>query len=224
LGYEKGSSGNLSGDGFSVRYDATSGFYIFDLPSTDPDRFAASNEGVTQWSGSLVDDSGGTQVTSFYVHKPTDLQLTYTTFAFDKDSWMAFGIPTATVGMPVTGTATYSAKLVGDAQGYYVAGTGSFSFDFGAGKLSGYLDPVLYDGWGTEFSAGKFDFVKTVYSTGSTAFSGQLANSFFATRGSFDGRFAGPAAEELMGRWQAPFTDPYSLDEGKMFGVFVGKK
>jgi len=199
---------------------------MFDLPSTDADRFAANPkyESVAQWSGSLVDDSGGTQAISFYVHKPSDLQLTYTTFAFGNGSWMAFGIPTAAAAVPVTGTASYSAKLAGDAKGYVVAGTGSFSFDFSAGKLSGHLDPLLYDGWGTEFTAGKFDFVNTVYSKGSTAFSGQLSNSFFATRGSFDGRFTGPAAEELMGRWQAPFTDPYTLDEGKMFGIFVGKK
>jgi hypothetical protein len=224
LGYEKDSSGNLSDDRLAVRYDAATGLYVFTLPSTQPGSFKVNNESSFQWIGSLVDASGGIQEEHFYVRKPTDPQLAYTAIAQGAGSFMAFGVPTAAGAVPLTGTATYNATLAGDAQGYSVAGTASLSFDFGGGKLSGYLDPVLYDGWGTPFSSGRFDFVNTVYSTRSTTFSGQLSNPAYNSFGSFDGRFTGPAAEELMAKWQAPFIDPYTLEQGKMFGVLVGKK
>ena len=42
--------------------------------------------------------------------------------------------------------------------------------------------------------------------------------------GAFDGRFTGPAAEELMARWTAPYLNPSTQQWKDMFGIMVGKK
>jgi hypothetical protein len=65
--------------------------------------------------------------------------------------------------------------------------------------------------------------VNTVYGSGSTTFSGQLANAGFAQNGTFDGQFTGPIAQELMARWSAPFIDPATSQQSTMFGVWVGR-
>jgi hypothetical protein len=235
-GYESsgGSSPALTGTGFSVSYDADSGFYVFDLPSTEPAGFAATDDYGDAWAGKLVDSSGQIQSNYFFVLKPSGLDLTYTTIARNSgDSgvpfgWLAFGVPTPAGSVPVTGTATYVAQLRGEetaTNGYQIDGTGSFVFDFGAAKLSGHLDPVAYDGWGLATELGQYDFVNTIYAAGSTSFSGQLSASGVNGLGSFNGLFSGPNAQELFGRWQLPFLDPYVPTTTLTgFGVFVGKK
>ena len=91
-------------------------------------------------------------------------------------------------------------------------------FNFGAGTLSGHLDPILDGG-----SLGRYDFLNTVYGSGSTIFSGQLSKAGIAQFGTFDGQFTGPNAEELMARWSAPYIDPVTSQQSTMFGVWVGK-
>ena len=106
-------------------------------------------------------------------------------------------------------------------------GTASFAFDFGAGKMSGHLDPTLTDQTGlgfNSFSLGRYDFVNTVYSPGSPSFSAQLSNSGVAGLGSLNGMFTGPSAEELMASFSAPFAWPELKTTGEVFGVLVGKR
>jgi hypothetical protein len=65
--------------------------------------------------------------------------------------------------------------------------------------------------------------VNTVYSVGSPTFSGELSRSGTTERGTFNGLFTGPAAQELMARWTAPIVDPNTKTTSQMFGVWVGK-
>ena len=106
----------------------------------------------------------------------------------------------------------------------WIEGTAGLQFNFGAGSLSGSMTVDYYSngGMGEGYSLGQYGFVNTVYSTGSTTFSGQLSDPFGTGLGSFNGMFTGPGAQELMSSWSAPYT----LDgqTSTMFGVWVGKK
>lgn len=98
----------------------------------------------------------------------------------------------------------------------YITGTAMLNFNFGAGTLSGHLD--LDSGFG------RYDFLNTLYASGSTTFSGQLSKTGIAQFGAFEGEFTGPNAQELMARWSVPYIEPGTSLQSSMFGVFVGKR
>ena len=223
----------LKRDGFSVRYDAATKGYLIDLPSTDEFRFEKSSEDSSYWHGFAA--SGFYAGTDVAVFKPTstnpEIQLTYTSFGvtsgyYTSDfGFVAFGQATPNSAVPVTGSATYDALIAGrplDLNGL-IKGSAMFQFDFGAGTLTGHFDPVLhYNGADTDLGA--YTFTNTVLGVGSATFSGQMTHSGTSSRGAFDGRFTGPAAEELMSRWTAPYLNPTTQQWNDMFGVMVGKK
>jgi hypothetical protein len=223
----------LTKNGFSVRYDAGEQDYLIDLPATNEFTFEADSEDATYWHGFAA--TGFYEGTIVDVFKPRssnpEIQLTYTSFAvtsgyYTSDfGFLAFGTATPNSGVPVTGSASYNAILAGralDISGV-VDGSATLQFNFAAGTLSGHLDPVLhYNGITTNL--GSYDFVSTVFGVGSPTFSGGLSVSGTSTLGTFDGRFTGPAAQELMGRWIAPYRNPATQQWNEMFGVMVGKK
>ena len=157
--------------------------------------------------------------------------MTYTSFGVSTGyyasefGFVAFGQATPGSAVPVTGTATYDALIAGrplDLNGL-IKGNAMFQFNFGAGTLAGHFDPVLeYNGVDT--GLGAYTFTNTVFGVGSATFSGHLSHSGTGTLGGFDGRFTGPAAEELMSRWTAPYLNPTTQQWNEMFGVMVGKK
>jgi hypothetical protein len=134
-----------------------------------------------------------------------------------------YGIPTVPGGMPTTGSASYSAEIRGSSNviAFPVTGSASLLFDFGAGTLAGSMHPVINDSFdGIHFDFGQFDFAQTVYSRGSTTFSGKFSvGGVGVTNSFFDGSFTGPNGAELMAR----FATPYSA-EGTISGVWIGKK
>lgn len=144
----------------------------------------------------------------------------------------AFGIPTAAGAVPTTGSATYSGLILGDsgeivdlgewgpAQGTF-SGDINLAFDFGAGTLSGAMHPKLY--LDQEYDLGTFAFTNTVYSAGSTSFSGSFGTSVGGIN-SFAGAFAGPQAQELIGRWALPYLSPVDGSAQQGVGAFVAKK
>jgi hypothetical protein len=236
LGYEASALNTASGalrDAFSVRYDADTQQYLIDLPSTDEFVFDSYDENDSYWQGYA--STGYYDDTYIDVFKPRssnpEIQLAYTSFGitsgyYSSDfGFFAFGIPTPGSGVPVTGSASYNALVVGrplDISGV-ITGDATLQFNFGAGTLSGHLDPVLnYNG--VETDLGSYAFVNTVFGVGSASFSGGLSHSGTSTLGSFDGRFTGPAAQELMGRWIAPYRNPTNQQWNEMFGIMVGKK
>jgi hypothetical protein len=227
------SADTLARDGFSVRYDTAANGYLVDLPSTDPFRFVSSSEDASYWHGFVnTGFYGGTLVDIF---KPTstnpEIQLAYTSFGASSGyyapqfGFVAFGQATPASSIPVTGSATYNALVAGRSLDQFgvVGGDATFQFNFGAGTLSGHMDPV-YRYNGVQTSLGRYDFINTVFGVGSATFSGRLSNSGTTTLGSFDGRFTGPAAEELMARWAAPYRNPSTQQWNEMFGVIVGRR
>jgi len=238
MGYENpdfyASAPTLISDGFAVRYDAAQHAYILDVPSAPAGAFQSTAEDADSWRGLIA----GTNV-NIDVAKPTasnrDPDFEYTSLAayyqYDFnipgfDGAMAFGTATPSAGIPTTGSAVLDAIVAGytlDPDSFPVGGSATLQFDFGAGTLAGHLDPTINAGAGPT-SLGTYTFVNTVFGVGSTSFSGGLQHPSFATLGSFNGIFTGPAAQELMARWSAPYTNPNSHTESKLFGVWIGRK
>jgi hypothetical protein len=233
-------SANLTSTGFSVSYDGLFERYLIKVPSMPSGYFYQKGNDVDSswWVGTLATLDRTSEHGSVEVLKPSNpqLQLTYTTLAGYNGSdagvpfgWFAFGSATPEGTVPVTGGASYSAIIRGAGTQRYaqVTGTAALTFDFGLGKLSGHLDPILTDPTGLGFNdtpLGRYDFVNTVYSAGSTAFSAQLSNASVTGLGSLNGLFTGPSAEELMARWSAPYQFPGVSGTSQMFGVLVGKR
>jgi hypothetical protein len=226
--------------GFAVQFDAATGLYKMSVPATSGDFYVQKTTatGEMYWPGALF-DTDGKQVATVSVVKPsrTEPQFTYSTLAFYQASTsasgpggaFAFGIPTPASAVPVTGSATYTAYVQGtsvDVNGE-IAGTAALNFDFGAGQLTGHMDPSIFvnDGpWGDFVSLGRYDFANTVQGVGSATFSGELVNASFQQNGAFSGRFTGPNAEELISNWRAPFHNPQTNQDSTMFGVWVGRR
>jgi hypothetical protein len=216
---------------------------MIDLPvGGDPARFHSAIDDDRFWSGTLIMDNGAGWWLDVDVFKPTatnpDLALQHTTFgSFYESPWydydsvsefgvFAFGTAAPPGSVPTTGSAVFDAIVAGftlDA-GRPVGGTASLQFNFGAGTLAGNLNPSTFTLTGTQVSLGTYNFVNTVFGVGSTTFSGQLQHSGTASLGAFNGLFTGPAAQELMAKWTAPYQNPDTSQWSEMFGVWVGKK
>lgn len=235
LGYDLQYAGTqplVTGDGFSVRYDAGEQVYIMDVPVTVPGRIEGFSENADSWGGDLKTSYGRT--VGFGILKPKSsnpnsvFEFTSLASYYDYEfgygvfiGAMAFGTATPSAGVPTSGSAVYDALLSGFASDLSedVGGTASLQFDFGAGTLAGSLSPTLHGA-----SLGTYTFVNTVFSRGSTTFSGSLQRSGLADLGSFNGLFTGPAAEELIARWRAPYINPDSKNQSEIAGVLIGQR
>ena len=145
------------------------------------------------------------------------------------EGWLVYGLPTKAADMPVNGTGTYSAQVLGSIGGGYsipVTGDVKLSFDFARGSLSGSMHAGIFDEFdGITQDFGTYDFTQTVFGRGSTTFSGRFivpslpngtANSYF------EGAFTGPNANELMARFRTPYS--FRGAEGLMSGIWIGKR
>ncbi len=227
------SAAALARDNFSVRYNAANKNYLIDLPSTPEFLFESGREDESYWHGFAYTGSYSGTIVDVFKPRSTnpEIQLAYTSFATTSGyyesqfGFVAFGQATPESGVPLTGGATYNALIAGSTldTGVPVTGDASFQFNFGTGTLSGHMDPILrYNGLRTNL--GRYDFVNSVFGIGSTTFSGRLSNSGTTNLGAFDGRFTGPAAQELMARWAAPYRNPSTQEWNEMFGVMVGRR
>lgn len=158
-----------------MRFDAASNAYIFDLPSHPPGAFRTTSSNDTYWSGGLA--TGSTLWPPISVLKPTATnpltQLSYTSFASYSHAGpmedlphgvVAFGTPTASSAVPITGSATMNAVLAGVASDRLatIGGTASFNFNFGAGTFSGNLAPILYPFYENQsYALGTYTFSNT---------------------------------------------------------------
>ena len=153
---------------------------------------------------------------------------------WDDASYTAFGIATPTGAVPVTGSASYSGDILGTTSyrepDYLVGGTvaatisGSISlaFNFQSGTLSGSMHPTLST-FGSAVDLGVVNFRNTVFASGATGFAGAFDTAAVGTNG-FNGVFAGPAAQEVMGRWNLPFVLPSNGQTYDAWGAFIGRK
>lgn len=199
-------SGSVSNTGQWLRYEATS----FDLVGSD---------GKLAW---------------VVLRYPAAKELTYTSTGFwysdataqrpRREGNFAYGVLTAPGTMPTSGTATYAATVDGrTATNDYISGNATFEFDFGSGSLAGSMRLDGTDGW-DRITLGTFTFRDTVYSRGSTLFSGRLSVPTSTETGSFAGQFTGPAGAELMGSFRTPAYHPFFKRWEDVAGIFVGKK
>jgi hypothetical protein len=155
--------------------------------------------------------------------------------------YVAFGTPTPNGAVPVTGSASYAGTVIGSTDimvadnlygGYFplnVDGTVELNFNFGAGTLGGSMALSLPDGM-NPMEIGTWAFRDTVYSAGSTTYSGSFDTNALG-QNFFLGRFTGPSAEETIGAWALPFV----FDRGgesvtpdgqthQAFGAWIAKR
>ena len=145
--------------------------------------------------------------------------------------YVAFGTATPAGGVPITGSASYSGIAAGTADimqadnlygGYAptaLNGSVNLNFDFGAGKLSGSMSLSGFDGY---LNLGPFNFVNTVYSAGSTSYSGKFDSAVSGTN-FFLGRFTGPNAQETIGAWAVPFHYAGDGQDHQAIGAWIAK-
>lgn len=227
------STGNT--DQPQIRYNSVSSHYEIALPEGGGWQAIGLDPNTVPNTRDLV--TSGADRVFFQLHEYAGTGYLYSALAW-WSKWtgpysyeaggVAFGIPTAAGGVPLTGSATYNGSISGlttetafDNLGgqYYSAileGGISLSFDFAAGKLSGSISPSVYNF--ERKSLAPMSFTDTVYSTGSTRFSGRFDTSLPGAN-SFSGEFTGPHAQELIGSLTFPYTSP---DDGKVYQAAGG--
>jgi hypothetical protein len=239
-------SGLHSGEGgVTFTYSAADNSYTVQLPGFNAGKLVTEggNGSVSEtgeWihldsTTNNVTDGNSAALQGVYVildYAPSS-ELKYTSFAswWDQGNYgypvgvFAYGIPTAAGDVPTVGAASYAGTIHGITDSTVpVGGNIAFNFDFAAGTLSGKMTPEYYPFWDA-IGLGTYTFANTVYAKGSTTFSGSFSlPPGVAGPSSFQGRFNGPQAAELMGSWMAPFVDTVNNVHGNMGGVFVGKK
>lgn len=142
----------------------------------------------------------------------------------------AIGVATPDGGVPVTGSASYSGNFWGQtseinlSRPVSIYGGIDLSFDFGGGSLSGLLSPVVfYYSTYDDYGLAPVSFRETVYSTGSTTFSGKFDTNLAGVN-SFSGLFTGPNAQELIGNLALPYQSPIDSKTYQADGAFLAKK
>jgi hypothetical protein len=210
-----------SADQLQVRYLASSGSYEIEVPQSKT-WIGLTGKSEVEASG------GGISVTIPYLNYQYSAPLEW----FTDDSLTgveAVGIATPAGAVPVTGSASYSAYAYGRTSETnkplvdpLVLGDMTLNFDFARGSLSGNLTFMLDPEW-NEYGLGPFEFRETVYSTGSTNFSGKFDTDLPGVN-SFSGLFTGPHAEELIGNFAVPYRSPINGQTYQADGVFVGKQ
>ena len=156
-----------------------------------------------------------------------DLDFAYTTDL----GYFAFGTPTPAGGVPVAGNASFQGDVFGitdlrnglcDCSNFpaEVEGSVALNFNFGTGTLGGSMSIALSSGWGP-VALGNYQFVQTVYSTGSSTYSGRFGTSLSGDN-FFLGRFTGPNAQETIGAWAVPFQ--YSEGTYQAIGAWIAKR
>lgn len=223
------------GGNFQVRWNAALQSYEVTVPNFGSGKIVQTFFGPAGASGDVV-AANGDKILKAQASTPYSYTGRITLSNLPQpantgfESIAAYGVLTPAGSVPTTGSASYAAELDGRAGSgtYFLYGTASLQFDFGAGKLSGFMDPVLNNPYAAP-ELPRYNFTQTVYSTGSTSFSGSF-DVTGPTPSSFSGRFTGPNAQELMASFRAPFIDfptspdPAAVNWGVLEGVMIGKR
>ena len=214
----------VAGEQLQVRYVASSNSYEVQLPSSQT------------WSAIQYTPTGvGTPVN--FIGGGAHLWLRSGGYQYSRlfewsasgslHGYEAIGIATAAGSVPVTGSASYAGDIMGftpesnSLDTMFISGSIAMTFNFGAGSLSGSISPILQEGF-TPHALGTIDFRNTVYSTGSTIFSGEFATNVAGVN-SFSGLFTGPSGQELIGNFALPYQSPIDGQAYQAAGAFVAK-
>ena len=221
-------------DQLAVRYDAATQTYEIQLPpSTAWKRLSLSAYATPNTTYFTTQDG-----IELLVQEGTTTGYDYSALAYwtvgqgssaTKVGAVAFGIPTAAGDVPITGSATFNGSIFGQTNEPsdsvigdtgFVTGDIQLAFNFGTGSLSGSISPVLY--LGGPYNLPSMQFTNTVYSTGSTTFSGEFATGLSGAN-SFSGLFTGPGGQELIGNFIFPYKSPEDNHSYEAAGAFVAK-
>jgi hypothetical protein len=212
LGAPLGTISSADADQPHIRYNST-GDYEIELPAGSWQTLVPYGQGTAE----TVLSAGGAEIV---LSGSKDVGYHYSELASwgsaDELGAFAFGTLTPSGGVPTTGSAMYKGLVQGwsdviASDGFdgpnrtSVDGTVSLDFNFGTGSLSGAMKIGLNDAAGDALSLGTFDFKDTVFSTGSTSYSGKFDTSA-SGQNWFLGQFTGPNAEETIGAWALPFV------------------
>ena len=221
-------------------YNSATGEYSLALPDGLAGKLIPIGQQSTNWSAHRVSD--GTHAEAYVsLPKPGSewSPYSYSHFGYWEQTGadagltrtygvFAYGSETPASGVPVTGTGTYNSSIIATstADPFWVGGTAKLVFDFGKGTLSGWIHPVHQtNGWypDYDYDYGQFDFVQTLYASGSARYSGKFAKDGTTLEGSFfEGSLTGPSVSETVARFVAPFVR--NGQPGSISGVWVGKK
>lgn len=207
-------------DQLQVRYVQSTNSYEVQLPGSQ-------NWESISGSGSSFEGAVGLSI------RETDTQYA-TLFSWGDGAthygYEAVGIATPLGGVPLTGNASYNGQLWGSTseiqsnRNASMSGGIQLNFDFGLGSLSGSITPfIFYYATYDDYTLSPVNFRDTVYSTGSTSFSGQFDTNLPGLNG-FTGIFAGPGAQELLGSFAIPYQSPVDGQTYQADGAFVGAK
>ena len=232
-----GSISKADGDHVHIRY-SSDGNYEIQMPGAAFEKLTFAKGVVPQdpETFNFFQPASAPQNGAYLVTENARLQgYNYSELAawFDGGSRIgevAFGTPTASGQVPVSGSATYSGIVRGTSDvvafdsfdGHFlsrVTGTVDLNFDFAKGSLGGSVDLSLSAFSST--SLGTFNFTDTIYSAGSTTYSGKF-NTPASGQNYFFGQFTGPHAEETIGAWALPFQ--YDGGAHQAFGAWIAKK
>ncbi|WP_126174308.1 transferrin-binding protein-like solute binding protein [Altericroceibacterium xinjiangense] len=144
------------------------------------------------------------------------LALTYTNLALETigpkdspsvDTARVYGIPSHFTALPRTGTGVYNGVLYGTAIGsgekadrFLLSGTAGLTFDWAGNVFTGTLVPVAAnERTGENFALGTYSLINGSFAgvTGSSTYFESDIGGVDATTGRLNGRFYGPAAEEI---------------------------
>jgi hypothetical protein len=225
-----------------IRYNSD-GTYDVRIPGKDWSQLIPYGNGTGPEVFTSVSERQGFQMV---IAKASDLGYSYSELASwqsnsaDRFGDFAFGVLTPAGGVPVSGTASYAGIVQGqtdvfgaDFWGPYrvpVSGTVDLDFDFAQGSLMGAITLNLDDFGGGHVSLGSFNFKDTVFSVGSTTYSGKF-DTTASGQNFFLGSFTGPSAQETIGAWALPFIFnngttglPADNKTHQAFGAWIAKK
>jgi hypothetical protein len=238
---------NAAADQPQIRY-TSSGTYEIEMPAAAWDILVPyrglSNPGPDNnyfQPGSVQENSGFLATSNARLNGYSYSEMaSWGSAAAGRGGYVAFGVPTPAGGIPSTGSASFSGTVSGSADvmtadnlagGFdsaAVNGSVTLNFDFAKGTLGGSMDASLSNG-GASVSLGTFTFADTVYSSGSTTYSGKFDSSA-AGDNFFTGRFTGPSAQETIGAWALPFVFkngaslmPADNEIHQAFGAWIAK-
>lgn len=228
-------------DGVQFSYSSADSKYTISLPGfavgqlvTTGANGSFNDTGWTNISSTVNEVTGGpstaTQPVRVILSWPASSDLKFTsTGSWVDPNWrllgtFAYGTATTAGDIPVSGAATYAGSISGLINNDLgVWGSVSLNFNFGAGTLSGAMKPEFAPIWDA-ISLGTYTFRDTVYSTGSTNFSGAFQVPGSTAASGFQGSFTGPQGSELMASWNAPFLNPLTNEWGTMSGIWTAKR
>jgi hypothetical protein len=248
-GVEVGGFGDLAIDpatvdpniGISFRYMAPSQLLLA-IPGYGEGQLALGGGGGTDDRGrthSLLYRVFGGHAALSLVRRPNGDYLTHSALG----SWLgpfssgqrfpypvaafAYGVATAANQVPRNGAGTYEGRIEGsaalssaneDVLSYY-AGTARLNVDFAGRTVSGTID---IDGENANSPRRTYTLTQTVFAGDGSGFQGRLMRDGGQVDGIIDGKFTGPAAEEIIVRWSAPVN--IRERSGLVFGVWAAPR